>query len=55
MSDSSRAIIPLETILMGHGAILCKQLTYERPLFQLHIYALLLIQLLIELTPRRFL
>ena len=36
MSDSSRAIIALESILVCHGAILCKELAYVRPLFQLH-------------------
>ena len=36
MSDSTRAIIPLETILVGHGAVLCKELADVGPLFQLH-------------------
>lgn len=47
MSDSTRAIIPLETILVGHRAVLCKQLTNVSPLFQLHINALLLFLILI--------
>ena len=54
MSDSTRAIIPLETILVGHGAVLCKELTDVRPLFQLHIDALLLFLLLISRTLIRF-
>ena len=52
MSDSSWAIISLETILMGHGAILCKELAYVRPLFQLHIDAFLLFLVLIAVTLR---
>jgi hypothetical protein len=50
MSDSTRAIIPLETILVGHGSVLCKELADVRPLFQLHIDALLLFLLLISRT-----
>jgi hypothetical protein len=52
VSDSSRAIIPLETILVCHGAFLCKELAYVRPLFQLHIDAFLLFLLLIAVTLR---
>ena len=54
MSNPTRAIVPLETILVGHGAVLCKQLTDVRPLFQLHIDALLRVLILISPTLRRF-
>ena len=54
MSDSSRAIIALESILVCHGAILCKELAYVRPLFQLHIDAFLLFILLVTLSTSRY-
>jgi hypothetical protein len=53
VSDSTRAIVPLETILVGHGAVLCKQLTDVRPLFQLHLDLLgtSLLQLIVPGDP----